>query len=260
MKRFFSARQGPWIVASAVLVALLIAPFASGQVGSNGLPIIGGKRSPSPNKSKAFTAETEIIANNSTYGTRQSNKSATGGGAIYGCRAKEGGTDKGSQACVRASNLAGGRAFEFATTGGPEVGRITSKTPGSAPFTTNATGVATGLNSDKVDGKDAADILADAKKAEDGRLLFAAVADNGTLGGNRGAASSTRTGAGDYTVVFAADISACALNATQQTVTDAGAVGVELQADKVSVKVVTRAGGAVNTNPADRPFHLTATC
>lgn len=260
MQRFLTARQGPWILISVALAALVIAPFASGAVSSNGIPLIGGQRSPSFNPSQAFTAETQIIANTSTYGTRQSNKSDTGGGAIYGCRAKEGGTDKGSHACIRANNLVAGRAFEFASSGGPEVGRITSGNAAAAPFTTNATGVATGLNSDKVDGKNADDIVADAKTAVDGRLQFAAVEANGTLAGKRGAVTAERTAAGTYTVVFGQDISACALTATQQTTTDAGAVGVELQADKKSVKVLTRAGGVVNTDAADRPFHLTATC
>jgi len=65
---------------------------------------------------------------------------------------------------------------------------------------------------------------------------------------------------GTYTVVFGTDVNACALTATEQRIDDAGAVGVELQADKRTVRVVTRAGGAANTDAADRPFHLTADC
>ncbi len=61
-------------------------------------------------------------------------------------------------------------------------------------------------------------------------------------------------------MVFGTDVNACALTATEQTIDDAGAVGVELQADKRTVRVVTRAGGAANTDAADRPFHLTAVC
>ena len=105
---------------------------------------------------KAYTKETEIIANVGTYGTRQSNKSNNGGGAVYGCRSAAGGTPKGNEPCVRASNLADGRAFEFNANGGTEVGAITGPAA-AAPFTTTATGVATGLNADKVDGKDATD-------------------------------------------------------------------------------------------------------
>ena len=52
------------------------------------------------------------------YGTRQSNKSDDGGGAIYGCRA----TNTASNTCVRATNLANGQAFSFNANGGNQVG------------------------------------------------------------------------------------------------------------------------------------------
>ena len=101
----------------------------------------------------ALNTETEIIADTTTYGTRQSNKKdGDGGGAIYGCR-----SNPGNEPCIRANNLKGGRSFEFVTIG-KEGGRIEvggDKT--GAPLTTNATGVATGFNADKVDGKEAAD-------------------------------------------------------------------------------------------------------
>ena len=50
-----------------------------------------------------------------------------------------------------------GRAFEFETDG-DEAGRIETKSDTGRPFTTNATGVATGLNADRVDGLHAAKI------------------------------------------------------------------------------------------------------
>ena len=68
-----------------------------------------------------------------------------------------------------------------------QVGRIDGPAA-SAPFTTSATGVATGLNADKVDGKDAATISADANR-------FATVSGAGALGNQRGATAATRTGA-----------------------------------------------------------------
>ena len=148
--------NGPWIVIAAVAVALLVTPFA--VAAGEGRPVLGGSRNPSSNESLAYSRETQIIANNTTYGTRQSNKSTSGGGAIYGCRARTG-----TKACLRASNLSNGRAFSFATSSGTEVGRIEGPTA-AAPFTTSATGVATGLNADKVDGKDAATISADANR------------------------------------------------------------------------------------------------
>ncbi len=49
--------------------------------------------------------------------TRQSNKSDSGGGAIYGCRSKAG-----TEACVAANNLNTGDAFRFQVT--PNAGTI----------------------------------------------------------------------------------------------------------------------------------------
>jgi hypothetical protein len=261
MFRRFRA-QGPWLVVSAIVLGLLISTFAFAS--GEGNPILGGKRNPSSNETRALTAETEIIANTSTYGTRQSNKSDNGGGAVYGCRSKAGGTPKGNEPCLRGSNLADGRAFEFEAKGGPEVGTITSSNPNAAPFTTNAKGVASGLNADQVDGKSADEIQSDALKAAQGLTQFATVSSSGVLGTQRGVTSATRTSEGNYTVVFANDISACALSATETTIDDAGAVGVSLGDDKKTVSVRTRAGGgpagADPTVPADRPFHLVASC
>src|ERR671937_2638195 len=149
--------HGPWILASALLVALLVSPFA-GAFGE-GNSVKGGARNPSPDSRRAYSRETQIIANVNTYGTRQSNKSNNGGGAVYGCRSGAGGTPKGNEPCLRASNLSDGRAFEFNANGGPEVRTITGPAT-AAPFTTTAKGVATGLNADQVDGKDATDLQA----------------------------------------------------------------------------------------------------
>ena len=139
---------GRWVFASAVVLALTVSPFA---IGATGEVLREGKRNPSGGSA---THETQIIANNKTYGTRQSNvRNGDGGGAIYGCR-----SNPGKEPCVRSSNLKDGRAFEFATRGG-EAGRITASGGDSArPFSTNATGVATGLNADRVDSLNAARI------------------------------------------------------------------------------------------------------
>jgi hypothetical protein len=263
MFRKIRSRTG-LVLSSAVIIGLLASSFA--MASGEGKTLLLGKRNPGTNGSQALSSETQIIANTGGYGTRQSNKSDNGGGAIYGCRSKLGGTEKGNEPCVRASNLADGRAFEFSSNGGTEVGRIESGNVKAAPFTTNATGVATGLNADQVDGKSADEIQkaatdaahTDALATTQGLTSFAAVAADGTLGGKRGAtAAADATGTGAYTVTFAADISACAIQATEQTITDAGAVAVELGTDKKTVSVVTRdAGGAA----ADRPFHLTVSC
>src|SRR4051812_25318452 len=194
-----------WIIASSLLLAVCIAPFA--LAAGEGKPVDGGARNPSNNESQAYTRETEIIANNGTYGTRQSNKSDNGGGAIYGCRSGEGGSGKGNEPCVRAVNLAKGFAFELQT-GGTQGGTITVGGGGDTakPFTTNATGVADGLNADRVDGKSAGDIVNDAQAQN----RFAQVSSAGKVGASRGIDSATHDAAGVYTVVFGADVTNCA--------------------------------------------------
>src|SRR5919108_924170 len=147
----------PWILASGLLVALLVSPFA-GAFGE-GSPVRGGAGNPSPDARRAYTKETQIIANVNTYGTRQSNKSNNGGGAVYGCRSGAGGTANGNEPCPRASNPDARPAFEVNSNSGTQVGEITGPAT-AAPFTTTAKGVATGLNADQVDGQSASEIVA----------------------------------------------------------------------------------------------------
>jgi hypothetical protein len=238
--------NGPWILASALLVALMVAPFAGAFGEGNNLR--GGARNPSSDARRAYTKETEIIANVSTYGTRQSNKSTNGGGAVYGCRSAAGGTPKGNEPCVRASNLTNGRAFEFNANGGTEVGAITGPAA-AAPFTTTATGVATGLNADKVDGKDATELQA----------KFATVTGtDGSLGSNRGATSSSRASAGVYNVVFDADVSKCSPTATIAGATP-GTITTDAGANAQTVTVRTF-DTAVAPTATDHSFDLTVTC
>jgi hypothetical protein len=146
-RRSRGGRPGRYVVASALVLALLVSPLAIGKSGSF---LREGKRNPSSGTAKR---ETQIIGATRTYVTRQSNvKKRNGGGAIYGCRSKTG-----REPCIRSNNLDTGRAFEFETDGG-EGGFIEVKQAGGRPFATNATGVATGLNSDRVDGLDAAKV------------------------------------------------------------------------------------------------------
>ena len=244
---------GRYLLASSIVLALLVSPFA--LAAGEGNPLRGGSRNPSSNASQAYSSETQIIASNDSYGTRQSNKGA-GGGAIYGCRAAAG-----AEPCLRSSNLTKGRAFELVT-GGTEAGRIEAQGGDNAkPFTTNATGVADGLNADRVDGKNASDIVTEAQNL----TKFAAVAADGKLEGGRGAASASRTSAGNYSVTFADDVSKCAYSATQVRFDENnGAIAVELAPDNKTLNVRTRNGGGPDgtgpTNIADKPFHLVVNC
>jgi hypothetical protein len=151
------------IMASVILVL----GFSSFAVARTGEPLLEGKRN------GTATAETSIVANvngsaaaTGGYSTRQSNLSATGGGAIYGCRSN---TTANAKPCIRANNLSSGKSFEFNATAAPVGGTITVGTGGDAkkPFTTNATGVATGLNADRVDSLSAEQIVASARAKTD---------------------------------------------------------------------------------------------
>ena len=62
--------NGPWILVSAIGVALVATPFA--VAAGEGRPLDGGARHPSKNPSRSYTRGTQIIANGPGYGTRQS--------------------------------------------------------------------------------------------------------------------------------------------------------------------------------------------
>ncbi len=90
------------------MIALIVAIGGTAYATGEGKPILGGARNPGSDKSASLKKETQIIATTSTYGTRQSNKSSSGGGAIYGCRSAVGGTAAGNEPCIRANNLSSG--------------------------------------------------------------------------------------------------------------------------------------------------------
>jgi hypothetical protein len=227
------------VLICALVLAVGVPAVALGA--GEGRSLLAGKRNPT---SGDLSRETEIISRNGTYATRQSNLGA-GGGAIYGCRADAGNAEP----CVRANNLSTGRAFEFES-GGKEAGEILVKDTTGVPFVTNATGKVANLNADKLDDKDSADFAATSD------VLFAAVADGGTLGGNRGATASSRVG-DSTTVTFNRDVSKCSYTATANgataqalAVASAGATG-------------TAANQVVVTEDATAPavaFHLQVIC
>jgi hypothetical protein len=242
------------VVVATCLLLLGLTSFAAARTGS---PLREGVRN------GTTTRETQVISNVASttgttggYSTRQSNLSSSGGGAVYGCRSGAGGsaaTPRPQNPCLRANNLASGFAFEFNAANGDTGGLITVGAGGDTkkPFTTNATGVATGLNADEIDGKDSTDLQA----------RFAQVAADGTSGAARGVPTggvSNPAGAGTYQIVFTGDLSACAMSATitgatpgEVTVTPTVAAGNTT----VSVLTFDSAGAA-----ADRAFHLTASC
>jgi hypothetical protein len=194
------SKSGRYALLTALLLVLGIPAIATAT--GEGRSILGGTRNPD---NGTLSRETEVIANTSTYGTRQSNKrSGDGGGAIYGCR-----SEVGREPCIRAVNLRGGHAFEFHTKG-KDGGAITVEDPTGAPFTTNASGTVKNLSADTLDGKDSADYAAA------GDILAAQVNADGTLvAGSRGATAATVSDvpAQTYTVTFSKDVSKCTYTA-----------------------------------------------
>jgi hypothetical protein len=216
------------VLASGATV-LLAAPAALAA------PVDGGDRNPSNNASTGYTSETQIIgevaqnagghaAGTGGYVTRQSNKTDSGGGAIYGCRAKAG-----TESCIAANNLNNGDAFRLqstpsaATIGQLRFGLDINKTFDKPPFVTNGTGLVKNLNADRLDGKSAEE-FADKKSLDDyvakGTLLFAAVAADGKIAANRGvpangAATLDTSGAdASFSVPFSGDLSKCVATAS----------------------------------------------
>jgi hypothetical protein len=234
-----SGRTLRYILVGALALAIGIPSVAVGF--GEGRSLLLGKRNPSPNASRALNTETEIIASNGTYGTRQSNKrDGDGGGAIYGCR-----SNPGAEPCIRANNLKGGRAFEFETVG-KEGGRIELGDATGAPFTTNATGTATGLSADKLDGRESAEF------ASSGDFKTARVNAGGGLVGGRGAtAAAIETAPDTYRVTFDRDVSQCTFTATPQGATSGQTLAVQGGSNPANVRV-----------DADSPtaFHLQVIC
>lgn len=219
------------------MLAIGITPFAVAKTGDN---LREGVRN------GTTTKETEIISNvNATtgkkggYSTRQSNLSTSGGGAIYGCRSQEGGSSaaKPQNPCVRANNLSKGLAFEFNAQNGNVVGAITAGTPGDGakPFVTNATGIATGLNADRLDGAHLAQILkATSDDAQAKAIVAAAAAAN--VAKSRwfllNEAGDIEAQSGGFTVIDAYDTNQNAYIATGDELADNGLTAtIALQTD-----------------------------
>ncbi|HEX4734535.1 MAG TPA: hypothetical protein VH247_09000 [Thermoleophilaceae bacterium] len=166
--------QGKYLVISSLILALLAAPIA---LAANGDPVTAGGRT-------TFTKITRVLGDSTTYATQQSNlHSGDGGAARYGCR-----SSAANEFCLLSKNTGGGGSFRFQSLnsllgGSIEVNPPQGKTAADAkPFTTNAHGVATGLNADQVDGMSADDIVKAAKGSE---ATYALLSADGKTNGSR---------------------------------------------------------------------------
>lgn len=282
-RRGLRARFGTKSVRTRNVIAatgiLAIGVTATG-VAATGSPLLQGKRN------GTATAETQVIANiNATnaptggYSTRQSNLSSTGGGAVYGCRSTTGGSaaTPPTNPCLRANNLSSGYAFEFNASNGLSAGTITVGKGGDSakPFTTNATGVATGLNADRVDGKNATDFLGATEKATDsnklngqeasayaqaGDLLFAAVDATGKVTASRGGTATGSLSGTTFTVTFPKDVSKCSFTATANGATATPGLSIAAASAGTTKVTVDEAGTAANPLTTPVPVHLQVIC
>ncbi len=222
---------------------------SSGFGAAGGSPVRGGVKNPARG---GYYQTTQIWANNSSWGTRQSNL-GNGGSAIYGCRSSAGGLP-----CLDADNLRGGTAFSFITTGSTG-GSIRVGNPNGAPFTTNGHGVASGLNANFLQGRQASEFqLANQPAANanelggqppssyvnTGQLLFADVAPGGGIQSTRGATSATLSES-TYTVTFGTlNVSKCSYTASPQgAALTSGQLGVAVSPSNASAVIVSAPSG-----------------
>jgi hypothetical protein len=237
---------------SGLALAIVAAPAALAYgtlANAGGRPVRGGIKNPPHG---GYYRTTQIWADNASWGTRQSNL-GTGGSAIYGCRSPRGGSP-----CLDADNLRGGSAFSFITNGNFG-GRIRVGKASGVPFTTNGHGVATGLNANYLQGKQAKDFqlasqpAADAAKlggqppayyATTGQLLFADVVAGPALQSTRGATAVSQAGTA-YTVTFGStNLTKCSATVSPQgAALTSGQLAVTVGSPSASVVVVNAPSG-----------------
>ena len=149
-----------WTLLGTIVAAAAGAPFAVGQA-TEKVSVVTGTRTPITG---FVTKPTTLATNVATQGFSVTNDSNRGSAALLVCRSRIGAN---RSACLESRNDRGGTAFSFQFRGALgglfQVGNdIDKEFPGAQPFQTNATGVATGLNADRVDGMSAQDIVDEA--------------------------------------------------------------------------------------------------
>lgn len=249
--RGFRSRWRRAAVISGAVVAVAGAPVAlAGSLANDGgQPVRGGVKNP---PSGGYFRTTQIWANNDSWGTRQSNL-GSGGSAIYGCRSLAGGSP-----CLDANNLKTGLAFSFISSG-TTGGSIIVKNSDGVPFTTNGHGLATGLNANYLQGKQASEFQLANQPATNanqlggqppssyvntGQLLFANVSSEGAIQSTRGATSVTQA-ATTYTVQFGTiNVSKCSYTVSPQGAALAtGQLGVAASSTNTSAVIVNAPSG-----------------
>ncbi len=124
------------------------------------------------------------------------------------------------------------------------------------PFTTNATGVATGLNADRVDSHDASDfaLAADILSA----MVTLPTTGAPTVTGRGATAVTDDATAGTFTVTFNRDVSKC--SSTASPVGNATPVAPGVAAASGNANAVTVSFNDGSAPPALHSFHLQVIC
>jgi hypothetical protein len=264
------ARKGAWLIGSSLALALMVTPFAIGA--GEGKPVKLGKRNPPKGASKT---PTQVFAKTkaSKY-TLQLTNTRLGGAASLRCKSAVT-----AAPCLRSSNTAAGRAFFFHSGTGTEVGVIQSGSsfatpnPNAKPFVTNATGEATGFNSDKLDGMDAAQIIAAAQAQNPAgtapSFAFARVTATGTTDSSRSQGVSDTNilkGATPGLYCFA-NLTSKPKNANVTLDSVPGEVSVDTEVNAAdgcpspatgNVELVVRTYDSAGA-PTDKPFYISIT-
>lgn len=249
-----------FLLLAAICLAVVVAPIAVAQNGDQ--PIRLGERNPAGGA--GATQETAIVANigNNGQSTRQSNNAVGGRAAGYGCE------NNGMQeinACANYVNRGMGPAAAF-------------RTRGTVPFVIRDTnrGLVANLNSDLLDGREAADFALKTDKAPDaekldglepaeiGRELFANVDTNGAaapaLGSKNGATEAVRINTGNYRVDFGdRDLTACSYQASSGEFNQNESVQMELDATDNTRVAVSVHDADAGTN-VDGDFNVAVHC
>jgi hypothetical protein len=235
-KRFGSRTKPAHVLLSAVMVAMLIAPFAVAQTSGSGSRI------------ERDDARYAFLARNIRAGD--------GGAGAFACNSD---TGAGREPCLNMVNKGTGFAAAFRTRGVTGFRLQTSGAGEATPFLldANATGKVEHLNADQVDGLSAAEL-----RPRFGRITFTAPSTVAVATGANGVASVARTSAGRYQVTFDRDVSACGLQVTPSDVSGNRTVAVEPHtgANTVADVTIRSAGAPTEGDPVDSSFYITANC
>jgi hypothetical protein len=231
-RRIAGWSSGRYALASSLVLALLVAPFA-----------IAHSRSDGTLRVRASDDRYAFLARNTLQGD--------GGAGAFVCSSNRGAN---REPCLNMTNKGDGFAAAFRTRGLTGFRLQTSGQGTAVPFDldSNATGKVDFLNADMVDGQDSSEI---------GRELWARVTGGATptLQRDNGADAVSRQGVGDYRVTFDRDVNNCSYQVTPSDVTDSLTAAADADASN-NRQVVVSLRSSEDGNRADGAFQVTVNC